>query len=143
MSSIALRALALGVASGSRSSLGFSVPALVSRNAGPSRAATTLRALSVGGEFVIDKLPQTPSRLVAPGLVARFASGATGGFTLARRSGEAPILPVLAGMAGAAVGAWGGAAWRSKASARMPDWRGAVVEDAVALGLACGACRQA
>lgn len=141
MGSVITRALVLGTAAGMRSSLGFSAPELVGRPVRASKVRRALRAAPIVGELIVDKLPQTPSRLTPPGLVARFASGATGAFALARRNNSSLVLPVLAGAAGAAVGAWGGAAWRRWADARGPDWHAAVVEDAVALGLASAACR--
>jgi uncharacterized membrane protein len=135
------RALMLGTAAGMRTSLGFSTPQLVGRQTPTSTIRQVWGALPVAGELVVDKLPQTPSRLLPPGLIGRFASGAFGAFLLARRSGAPPVLPVLAGIAGAAGGAYGGAAWRRWADARGPDWPAAVAEDALALTLAVGACR--
>jgi uncharacterized membrane protein len=141
------RSLVLGVASGMRSSLGFNVPGLRGvRRAGLTRANSS-RLLAIGGELVVDKLPQTPSRLEPPGLVARFASGAAGGLQLAHRAGARPATYVIAGVvgaAGAAGSAYGGAAWRRWAvSGAVPraDWQGATIEDATALTLAFAACR--
>lgn len=137
-----VRSLSLGLASGMRASLGLSAPAL-SGPAPDSKGAKFSRgskALGVAGELVGDKLPQTPSRLEPPGLAARFVSGGGGALTLARRQGMEPAYPLLAGVAGATVGAYGGAAWRRWASARVPDWQGALAEDAVALTLAFAAC---
>jgi uncharacterized membrane protein len=146
---IALRTLALGVAAGSRSSLGISGPVLFRRSRGRKAGlglGTVRRALPVASELVVDKLPKTPSRLEPAGLGGRFASGAVGSVILARGAGaSAPqtIVAVLAGVLGTAAGAYGGAAWRRWASQSRPDWQGAVAEDAVALGLAYTACRGA
>jgi uncharacterized membrane protein len=137
---ILLRSLAIGVASGMRSSLGVTAPGLFRPGAG-ANPATARRVLAIWGELVSDKLPKTPSRLEPPGLAARFVSGGVGALVLARRAGAPPVVPLLAGLAGAAVGAYGGAAWRRWAAARRPDWQGAVVEDAVGIGLAVAACR--
>ncbi|HEX4017497.1 MAG TPA: hypothetical protein VHX15_12250 [Frankiaceae bacterium] len=141
------RALALGVASGMRSSLGFNAPALHDVRDVGLTLANTSRLLSIGGELIVDKLPKTPSRLTPPGLVARFVSGAAGGLQLANRVGGSPRTRVTAAViaiAGAAGGAYGGATWRRTASggaAGRPDWPGAIGEDAVALSLALAASR--
>jgi uncharacterized membrane protein len=135
------RALMLGTAAGMRSSLGFSAPKLVGRQTPTSTIRQVWSGLPIAGELIVDKLPQTPSRLLPPGLIGRFTSGAFGAFLLARRQGAALPLPVLAGIAGAAAGAYGGAAWRRWADAKGPDWPAAVAEDALALTLAAGACR--
>ena len=134
------RALALGIASGMRSSLGLCAPGLFGKPAayGPRRVA---RIVGVGGELLVDKLPQTPSRLEPPGLAARFASGGTGAFVLARREQVKPPLPFLAGVLGAAAGSFGGAAWRKRAAVARPDWQGALAEDVAAGTLAWWACR--
>lgn len=139
-----LRAFTLGTATGIRSSLGAAGPVLFGSTKASSvgRAA---RALAVGGELVADKLPQTPSRLQPPALAARAASGATGAVTLARRERfpARPVVPsAIAGMVGAVVGSYGGAAWRRWAATKGPDWRGALLEDGVGLGLAYAACRK-
>ncbi|MBN0039500.1 hypothetical protein JN535_04830 [Cellulosimicrobium cellulans] len=146
------RALALGVAAGSRSSLGVAAPVLAGWVAGGSRdgsggpglLARAGAAAGVVGEMVGDKLPQTPSRLAGPGPVFRLGSGAVGGVLLARRrTGPAGLVAAAAaGAAGAAVGTWGGAAWRRLAVGSRPDWPGAVAEDAVALTLAAWAVRR-
>jgi uncharacterized membrane protein len=136
---LVFRSLALGTASGMRSSLGLAAPGLVRRTSGA--VGTSARTLAVGSELVADKLPSTPSRLEPPALAARFASGATGSVVLSRSAGAAPAWPVLAGLAGAAAGSFGGAAWRRWAGSRRPDWQAALGEDAVAVGLAILACR--
>jgi uncharacterized membrane protein len=145
------RSLALGVASGMRSSLGFAAPGLRGVRQAGFTPANTVRLLGIGGELVVDKLPQTPSRLTPPGLIARFASGGAGALQLASRSGAAPktrAAAVAIGVAGAAGGAYGGAAWRRAAAGDStgenggrPDWQAAVLEDAVALNLALAASR--
>lgn len=158
-----LRSLLLGVATGSRSSLGLADPALSGPDGtggpgnggpgtrgpgtrGPTRRARVARAVAaaaVVGELVGDKLPATPSRLAPPGLQLRLVAGGAGGTAMARRTGARVTLPALAGIAGAAAGSYGGAAWRARAARGRPDWQGAIVEDALALTLAALACRSA
>lgn len=135
---LVLRSAALGVASGGRSSLGLAGPTLTSGRA--HRPTSAVAALMVGGELVMDKLPGTPSRLQPPVVSVRVLSGAGGAVALAHREQAEPSLPALAGAAGAAAGSWSGAAWRSWAVGRLPDWEAALIEDVVAVGLAAVAC---
>lgn len=138
---VLLRATALGIAAGCRASLGVAGPVLTS---GARRAGRVAAAVGVLGELTGDKLPGTPSRLLAPGPQGRAVSAATGGALLARRSGSTGWLVVAGGATAAvasAVGTWGGAAWRAWAGQRGPDWPAALAEDAVALTLVALACR--
>jgi hypothetical protein len=146
-SSAVLRSAALGLAAGARTSLGVAAP-VVQRSGRDDRPRTRLATaaaagsvLAVVGELIGDKLPQAPSRLDLPGLLVRVATGVAGAALLSRRGRTAPVLPVLAGAAGALAGTYGGAAWRSWASRRVPDWQAAVVEDVLALALAGTAAR--
>jgi hypothetical protein len=132
------RSLVLGLAAGSRSSLGPAGPMLTAPDSGPVKKLSNLAA--VAGELYVDKRPGTPERTSAGALPARLASGAGGGGLLARRQRANAALPVLAGIAGSAAGSYGGLAWRKWAGARMPDLQAALIEDSVALALALGAC---
>lgn len=161
-----VRSLLLGVAAGSRSSLGVASPVLAravrsSGDGAPSplagvdvaqRAEVDLQALAprrgprtttvltsagaVVGEMVGDKLPATPSRLSPSGLGARVVTAATGATALCRQHEATSFWPALAGAGGALAGARAGAAWRSAAGRWMPDWQAGLVEDGVALTLA-------
>jgi uncharacterized membrane protein len=136
------RSLLVGLAAGSRSTLGGATPLLVSRR----RVVRVVGVVAVVGELAGDKLPHAPSRLRGRGPVYRLASGAAGAVTLARRErGLRPkvlLVAAVAGAAGAAAGTWGGAAWRATAARRgWPDWPAAVAEDAVALTAAWVAAR--
>ncbi len=136
--SVACRTVLLGVATGSRASLGVAAPLLGGRAAGsrPPRAVTVGVALGVVGELVGDLLPITPSRLRTPGPQSRAATAAAGGVLLARRDGVGVLLPAVLAALASAAGTWGGAAWRRWAARRGPDWPAALAEDAVALTLA-------
>ena len=101
-----------------------------------SPAAGVTEALLVGGELAADKLPQTPSRLVAPVLLGRMGTGAIGAITLARRDGRSWLLPAALGAGGAWAGSVAGAAYREIAADRGWTWQAGLVEDAVALALA-------
>ncbi|MHA7134282.1 hypothetical protein [Oerskovia turbata] len=139
---VLLRSVAIGVAAGSRASLGLVPPLLTSSLSGPwGVLARVGGALAVGAEITGDKLPSAGSRLEQPGPEIRMASGAIGAALLARRAGVGVVLSALLGAAGGAAGTWGGAAWRAAAVGRRPDWQAAVVEDALALSLAAFAAR--
>ncbi len=140
-----LRSAALGLATGSRSALGFAGPTLIGASAaagsGPGRVARGTAAVAAATEVVMDKLPSTPDRTSAQALPARLAAAAAGATALARRRQANAALPVVFAVAGAAAGSFGGLAWRRWAGHRMPDWQAALIEDAVALTLAGAACR--
>jgi uncharacterized membrane protein len=141
---VVLRSALLGLATGSRSSLGFAGPILTAprgsgpgRSTGPARVATTV---ALAAELVADKHPGAPSRLSGAGLPSRLLGGVEGGARLATRSGANGALPATAGVVGAAVGSVAGAAWRRWAGARMPATTAALLEDGAAVALAGLAC---
>ncbi|MDF1606082.1 hypothetical protein [Nocardioides sp. YIM 152315] len=135
------RSLALGVATGGRSSLALGGPVLTARGGRPGYVAAGL----VTTELVIDKVPGVSSRLRPGPLAARMGSGAVGAAALARHRDAADAhvaLAALTGGAAAFAGSIAGAAWRDIAADRdWPGWRAGAVEDAVALGLTVIACR--
>jgi hypothetical protein len=141
---VVLRSALLGLATGSRSSLGFAGPILTApRGTGPGRASLGAKVATVGAlavEFGVDKHPAAPSRLSGAGLPSRLVGGAEGGARLATRSGADGALPAVTGAAAAAAGSLAGAAWRRWAGARMPAATAALLEDGVALALAAVAC---
>ena len=152
-SSALLRPLLLGVATGMRSQLGLAVLAW-SGPAGSgdpavlrglhSRAGRAALGLAAAGEVVADKLPQTPSRLRSPVFGARLASGAVVGALAAGSTDRRALVTGGAlGLAGAAAGTYAGAAFRKAAAGRsaLPDLPFAVLEDAVAAGLAAAAMK--
>jgi uncharacterized membrane protein len=130
----------LGAATGLRGQLG--VATVVARSA-PSlppifRRPWTRRLVvaAAAGELVVDKLPATPSRLMPAGTVGRLAMGglAAGLFAQTR---HAPWVPAAAiGASSAAVAAKVGHDVRARLAHHAPDPAVAVVEDALALGLA-------
>lgn len=130
----------LGAASGLRAQIGLAI--LVARQ-DPSlppflQQPWTRRLLVAGaaGELVIDKLPSTPSRLVPPGIASRLALGALAASLLARTR-RAPWPPAaVIGASSAAVAAKLGHDARARLARTAPDPAVAVIEDALALGLA-------
>jgi uncharacterized membrane protein len=91
---------------------------------------------AAAGELVVDKLPTTPSRLEPVGIASRLAMGAAAAGLFARTR-RAPWLPAAAtGAASAIVAAKIGHDVRARLAQHAPDPAVAVVEDALALGLA-------
>ncbi|MGY1712565.1 hypothetical protein ACI8AC_23950 [Geodermatophilus sp. SYSU D00758] len=133
------RAGLLGVAAGMRSSLGVAGPVLTTPGRGLLTRAGALAA--VAGEVVADKQPETPDRTVPPSAAARLLAGGVGATRLAARERANGALPLVAGVAGAAAGTWGGVAWRRAAGRWLDPRAAALVEDGVALLLAAAACR--
>jgi uncharacterized membrane protein len=88
------------------------------------------------GEYVLDVLPNTPSRTQAIGLSARIVSGAFVGWIIATMHDGSGIFGAIAGITGAVIGAYAGHAARLAAIARIGRYPAAIVEDLVAIGLA-------
>lgn len=128
------KSLLVGLAAGGRSSFGLAAPLLTA-------AATPARVFGVSavlGEMVVDKLPQTPSRLDAGPLGGRVLAGAVGGATVTARNGHAALALVGAtlGVAGSMAGSVLGAAWREIAAEHGVAWPAALAEDAASMALA-------
>lgn len=108
------------------------------------RATTVLLAL---GELTADKLPQAPSRLSPPGLGGRVLTAAGVGALVAHRAERSAgrrdlVLGATLSVAAAVVTAWLGVRGRALGASRLGDDRpGAVLEDAVVLGLAATVAR--
>lgn len=134
---LAFRSVVLGVATGCRSSLGLAAPALTSTITGVVPKIVALGA--VGAELYGDKQPGVPERTSASGLPVRLASAVAGAGALAGRAEANAAIPMLAGLAGALAGSFGGLGWRRWAGDRVPDWQAGVIEDGVALALALAA----
>ncbi len=130
----------LGAASGLRSQLGLAAVVVRSDRSLPSvvRSSWTKRLFAAGAAFelVVDKLPVTPSRLEAQGLVPRLALGALAA-GLSAHTRQARWFPAAAiGASSAAVAAKVGHDVRARLARHAPDPAVAVVEDLVALTLA-------
>lgn len=127
---------AIGKASGFRSAVGITT-FLVLRFRGTryERLSIGGAVVAISGEFVMDKLPTTPSRLAPPSLTARAAAGGAAAYAIARTQSE-PVAPAIAiGVASAVAASYAGHAYRGWASKRVPALAAALVEDAVALGM--------
>jgi uncharacterized membrane protein len=86
-------------------------------------------------ELINDKLPKTPARTAAPGLSARILMGAFCGYALAVSAAGNLIVAVVAGIAGALAGTFGGYNIRHALVTRLhlPDFPVALVEDVIAV----------
>jgi uncharacterized membrane protein len=105
------------------------------------RAVRTIAVIAALGELVVDKLPSTPARTQARGLVPRIGLGGLSAGLLAR-SAETPTAVCAAVGAGAAAGAaFAGMAARRALAQRLPPLAAALVEDLVAVMLAVVARR--
>jgi uncharacterized membrane protein len=136
----------LGAASGLRGQIGVAVIAVRSDPSLPPilRQPWTRRLLAAAavGELIVDKLPNTPSRLEPAGIVGRLVMGALAAGLFARTR-RAPWLPASGiGAASAIVAAKVGHDVRAQLAKQVPDPAVAVVEDTIAFGLATeGAAR--
>jgi uncharacterized membrane protein len=146
------RAVALGAATGARSSAAITALALTSRRgdrgAIASRCGTPagriVTALAAVGELVTDKLPATPSRLGAPGTVPRIALAAAAAAGVATRDGERPEPAAVVAAAAALGSAALGVQLRTAAARHFgTDQPGAFIEDAIAGTLAWLGTRRA
>lgn len=87
-------------------------------------------------ELVSDQLPGTPSRKVPIQFGTRVIMGALGGATVTATGGSI-VVGLIAGVAGAVIGTYGGAAARaSLANSFGRDLPAALIEDAAAIVLA-------
>jgi uncharacterized membrane protein len=139
------RAAALGAASGSRSSAGITALALTSRpgdrgviaSRAGSRPGHIVTPLAAAGELTADKLPATPSRLGARGLIPRIALAAVAAAGMAMRDGKRPEPAAAVAAVTAASSAALGVRLRALAARRLgSDLPGAFTEDALAATLA-------
>jgi uncharacterized membrane protein len=104
------------------------------------RPVLALCALAAAGEFVGDKLPIVPPRTALASLTVRMGLGTTVGAISGTGSSQTLFLGGVAGVVGAACGAYAGTAARQAfAHAGVPDAAVAVLEDCLAIALAIGA----
>lgn len=89
------------------------------------------------GEIINDKLPKTPSRKAPVPFAARIVTGALSGAAVGTAA-EALTGGLIAGIVGAVLGTLGGYEFRARLVKAIggKDLRIALVEDAIAVGLA-------
>jgi uncharacterized membrane protein len=146
-SQVLLLAFLIGVIAGLRS---FTAPAAVAwaahqdwlslqntpLSSASSTAAVVILTLLALVELVTDKLPSTPARTRAPGLIARIVSGGLAGAAIALAGTQSIALGAVLGVAGGVAGGFGGYEIRTRLvkALKVPDLVIALLEDAVAIG---------
>ena len=107
-------------------------------------AAVGLLTAGAVGEYVGDKLPNTPARTALLPLLGRMAFGGVLGAILATAFKRPLAGGIAMGVAGAAAGSYGGYYLRKGLTkgAGWPDLPVALAGDAAAVGLAVGALRR-
>ena len=101
---------------------------------GSKLSIMTLTLLGVV-ELVADKLPRTPNRTAAPGLIARIITGALTGACVVAGGAQGAVLGAMIGAVGGIVGCFGGyqaRTWLVKALGTL-DIYIALLEDLVAV----------
>ncbi len=156
MTSLVIRAAALGFAAGLRSQVPNAALARHHEEAPRSAswrtwipfrwpAARTIMRFSAIGEAIGDKLPTVPSRLTPGPLGGRIVFGAFAGASIGSeyRADSAVALGAVLGGSAALAGSFAGARARIHITSRygLPDVSVALVEDALALGIATRAVR--
>jgi uncharacterized membrane protein len=102
-----------------------------------SLPAVILFTLGALAELVADKLPRTPSRTAATGLIARILTGGLSGAALYYAGSNQGYWPgAILGAVGGVVGCFAGYQARTKLVKALgtPDYVVAVLEDLVAIG---------
>jgi uncharacterized membrane protein len=122
-------AFILGVAAGLRA---FTAPAVLFLIRGISTIGIVLGVAALI-EYAFDMYPKAPPRTALPSPIVRLLSGAFVGWTIA---GDAYVAGAVAGLAGAAVGLWGGLPVRLALIARIGPIPSALLGDAAAIGIA-------
>ncbi|HEV7396814.1 MAG TPA: DUF4126 family protein [Pyrinomonadaceae bacterium] len=98
--------------------------------------SVVILSLLAVGELIFDKLPNTPSRTAARGLIARIVTGGLAGACVSVGGGHEAITGAGLGAIGGVVGCFAGYHARSRIvrSLRVPDIYIAVIEDLIAIG---------
>ena len=126
----ALRSFGVGAATGLRTMTG---PAFAF--AGTSGRWNWLFRAAALGEYVVDKLPATPSRTKPLGLAARAIAAALAGGSIAGE--DERLLGAVCGVAGAMAAAYLGVAYREVCAERgLSPVASALAEDGLAMALA-------
>ena len=119
----------LGIVCGLRT---FTAPAVlwIVRHRGPWAYLLAAAALF---EYFFDLHPKAPPRSAISNLVAGLISGAFVGWWAAAATNISPASGVIAGVAGALVGTYGGLAIRRRANMAIGNRASGVLEDIVAI----------
>jgi uncharacterized membrane protein len=142
-----LLAFLIGVVAGLRS---LTAPAIVAWAAnlgwihlGGTKHAFMASSFTVGifsilaiAELIADKLPKTPKRTAAVGLIARIVLGGLSGASLSLAGHQGSHVGLFLGAIGGVVGAYAGYFARTGTvrALHLPDFVIALAEDAIAIG---------
>lgn len=141
------KACALGAVAGLRA---FTAPALLGyfasnreNSSSASRKVFVVLGLLAAGEIVGDKLPTTPNRTAAPGLIARIISGAAGGGVVCVRGKKSVPAGIAIGAASSVAAAYAGQHIRQTIAEKsgIPSAVLGAVEDAIAIGIGVSALK--
>jgi uncharacterized membrane protein len=104
-----------------------------------STAAVVIWSLLAVAEYVVDKLPRTPSRTRRGSLIARMLMGSLAGACLMVSARQLWLAGAVLGGLGAVIGTFGGYEIRKRlvSGLKVKDVVIAIAEDLVAIGLAC------
>ncbi len=126
-----LLAFGIGFVTGLRSMTGLAALAL-------TRGGVWAVIMSVAavGEYVVDALPNVPSRTRFPSIIVRPVAGAIAGWFIGAWHGKSPEAAAVFGVVGAVAGTFGGHAARLAAIKAIGAIPAAIAEDIVAIALA-------
>lgn len=127
-----------GIGSGNRSLLPLAVQSW--KTPQRSMLARILVTVLAAGELFGDKLPFAPDRRAPLLLAGRALTGGLVAFGTAPR-GRARIANVLVGSAAAILATYAGARLRKQLGRRLPGIVGALVEDALTMGISLAAAK--
>ena len=101
-----------------------------------SLPAVIILSLLAIAEIMFDKLPNTPNRTAAPGLIGRIVTGGLTGACVSLGGGRSAFVGAGLGVAGGIVGCFAGYHARARLVRflRQPDFNIALVEDLIAIG---------
>ena len=102
-----------------------------------STAAVYILSAGAIVEIIVDKLPKTPRRTEALGLIARLLLGGLSGAALCAAGNQSIVLGAVLGGVGGLAGAFAGYQARTRLvrAFKVPDLVVALLEDAVAVGV--------
>jgi uncharacterized membrane protein len=102
-----------------------------------STVAVAIFSLCAIGEYVVDTLPNTPSRTAPPGFISRLVSGSFCGACVYASTGQSLLFGAVLGAIGAVIGTLGGHAARTRLvkALKVKDIFVAIPEDLVAICL--------
>lgn len=103
-----------------------------------SRVAVAIFSLLAVGEYIVDKLPGTPSRTKLRSLIVRIVTGGLAGACLSVSAARSVLLGAVLGGIGAVIGTYGGYEIRRRlvSGLQVKDAIVAIPEDLVAILLA-------